>query len=134
MSKKSEVLTKLNEYIAMIKNKFFQKWQTLRSYNGGGYTSIKVENFQKELGLQHQLTVPHCLSEIGDVECKNRTLLKMLKQIYSRNFGVKSWTRLWTFKTASPQNMMNVYHINYGWIIIPTYYISKCLSVNPVYT
>lgn len=60
LSKMSEVLTKLKEHISMAKRNFSRKIQTLRSDNGGEYTSREVENCLSEIGIQHQFTLPRC--------------------------------------------------------------------------
>ena len=74
---KSEVFSKLKEYIKFTSNKFGKIPETLRSDNGGEYVNREIEEYLKENGIHHQLTVPHCPSQNGVAERKNRTLVEM---------------------------------------------------------
>lgn len=64
MSKISEVSEKLKEYVAIVHNKFEKKKPTtIRSDNGDKYTNSEIEEYIRENGIEHQLTVPHCPSQ-----------------------------------------------------------------------
>ncbi|GBN77588.1 Retrovirus-related Pol polyprotein from transposon TNT 1-94 [Araneus ventricosus] len=83
LSKKDEVLSKLKEYIAMTRNKFGRTLKVLRSDNGGEYSGKEIEDFLKEQGIVHQLTVPYSPQQNGVSERKNRTLIEMTRCLLS---------------------------------------------------
>jgi hypothetical protein len=67
MKHKSEVLEKFKEWEAAVTNQADCKIKTLRTDNGGEYTSTEFEDFLKEKGIRHETTVPHVihLSRMG---------------------------------------------------------------------
>jgi transposase InsO family protein len=79
LSKKSEVFPKFKEYIAVTHNKFGRKIKTLRSDNGGEYVNEKIEQFLKDQGIHHQVTVPYSPSQNGIAERKNRSIMEMTR-------------------------------------------------------
>ncbi|GBO07412.1 Retrovirus-related Pol polyprotein from transposon TNT 1-94 [Araneus ventricosus] len=92
LSKKDEVLSKLNEYIAMTRNKFGRTLKVLRSDNGGEYIGKEIEDFLKEQGIVHQLTVPYSPQQNGVSERKNRTLIEMTRCLLSEaNLPQRFW-------------------------------------------
>ena len=54
---------------------------TLRSDNGGEYTSKYFEKYLQENGIKHQKTVPYNPQENGVAECMNQTLLNMVRSM-----------------------------------------------------
>lgn len=66
--KKSGVIDKLKEFIAKVNIKFGRKTKEIRSDNGGEYSSNEIEQYLKEHGKLHQLTIPCCLSQNGVAE------------------------------------------------------------------
>ncbi|GBM97221.1 Retrovirus-related Pol polyprotein from transposon TNT 1-94 [Araneus ventricosus] len=92
LSKKDEVLSKLKEYIAMTRNKFGRTLKVLRSDNGGEYIGKEIEDFLKEQGIVHQLTVPYSPQQNGVSERKNRTLIEMTRCLLSEaNLPQRFW-------------------------------------------
>ncbi|GBN06736.1 Retrovirus-related Pol polyprotein from transposon TNT 1-94 [Araneus ventricosus] len=92
LSKKGEVLSKLKEYIAMTRNKFGRTLKVLRSDNGGEYIGKEIEDFLKEQGIVHQLTVPYSPQQNGVSERKNRTLIEMTRCLLSEaNLPQRFW-------------------------------------------
>ena len=61
MKHKSEVLEKFKEWEAAVTNQADCKIKTLRTDNGGEYTSTEFEDFLKEKGIRHETTVPHVI-------------------------------------------------------------------------
>ena len=59
MRHKSEVLEKFIEFGAPVTNGVGKAIGTLRTDNGGGYLSTELQNYLKEKGIRHELTVPH---------------------------------------------------------------------------
>ncbi|GBN12713.1 Retrovirus-related Pol polyprotein from transposon TNT 1-94 [Araneus ventricosus] len=92
LSKKDEVLSKLKEYIAMTRNKFGRTLKVLRSDNGGEYIGKEIEDFLKEQGIVHQLTVPYSPQQNGVSERKNRTLIEITRCLLSEaNLPQRFW-------------------------------------------
>ena len=74
MKYKSEVLEKFKEWEAAVTNQAECKIKTLRTDNGGEYTSTEFQDFLKEKGILHVTTVPHSPQQNGVAERMNRTL------------------------------------------------------------
>ena len=64
LKNKSEVLSKFQEYESMVTNLTGLKIQTLRSDNGGEYTSKEFAKFCASKGIVHQFTNPYTLSKM----------------------------------------------------------------------
>ena len=56
---KSELFTKFNGFKSLIENHLERRIKTLRSDNGGQYTSKEFEAFCKEAGIKRELTTPY---------------------------------------------------------------------------
>jgi transposase InsO family protein len=76
---KDEVFNKYKEYKALIENISKRKIKTLRSDNGGEYTSKEFVNFCKDVGIKRELTTPYNPQQNGVVEQKNKTILEVVK-------------------------------------------------------
>ena len=59
LKNKSEVPSKIQEYESMVTNATGLRIQTLRSHNGGEYTSKEFAKFCTSKGIIHQFTNPH---------------------------------------------------------------------------
>ena len=59
MKNKSVVFGKFKELKALIENQSEKRIKTLRSDNGGEYTSNEFEAFCKEEGIKRELTTPY---------------------------------------------------------------------------
>lgn len=77
MANKSEASEKLKEYVSTVKNKFLKMPTT--TDNGAEYTGNEIEEYLRENGNHHQLTVPFSPCQNGVVEHKNRPLLEMAR-------------------------------------------------------
>ena len=58
LNNKSEVFKKLKEFKALIENQSKKRIKTLRTNNGGEYTSKEFEAFYKEERIKRKLTIP----------------------------------------------------------------------------
>lgn len=58
-----------------------QKVKTLRSENGGEYTSEEFESYLKMEGICHELTVPKSPEQNGVAEHMNRTLIESVRSM-----------------------------------------------------
>ena len=76
MKHKSEVLDKFKEFEVTTTNDAGRAIGTLRTDNGGEYLSSAFQNYLKEKGIRHELTVPHSPQQNGVSERMNRTLVE----------------------------------------------------------
>ena len=89
---KAEVLSKLKEYLSMMKNKTGSHVESLRiaqedkvsaqkrrSDNGGEYTSCEFARFCKERGIPQEFSDPYTPEQNGVSERLNRTLIEKAK-------------------------------------------------------
>lgn len=74
VSNKSDVFSVFKDYEALVTNMTGQTIGTLRSDNGGEYTSTAFEQYLSSRGIQHQVTVRHTPQQNGCAERYNRTV------------------------------------------------------------
>jgi len=73
---KSEVFEKFILFKNQVEKQFDYKLKTLRSDNGGEYTSKEFQKFLEENGIVHQFTIPKTPEQNGVSERMNRTLVE----------------------------------------------------------
>jgi hypothetical protein len=78
---KDEVFNKFQEFKAEIENLTNKKIKTLRTDNGGEYTSKEFVSFYKSTGIRRELTVPHNPQQNGVSERKNRSIEEIVKAL-----------------------------------------------------
>jgi hypothetical protein len=76
---KDEVFNKFQEFKAEIENLTSKKIKTLRTDNGGEYTSKEFVAFCKTTGIRRELTVPHYPQQNGVAKRKNRFIEETVK-------------------------------------------------------
>ena len=76
-----EVFDKFIEFEASLTNDVSKAIGTLRTDNGGEYLSTELQNYLKEKGIRHQLTVPHSPQQNGVAERMNRTLVESARSM-----------------------------------------------------
>ena len=81
MRHKTEVLEKFIEFEASVTNGAGKAIGTLRTDNGGEYLSTELQNYLKEKGIRHELTVPHSPQQNGVAERMNRTLVESARSM-----------------------------------------------------
>jgi hypothetical protein len=79
LKSKDEVFDKFQEFKAEVENLTGKKIKTLRSDNGGEYTSKELISFCKEAGIKRELIVPHNPQQNGVAERKNRSIEEFVK-------------------------------------------------------
>ena len=79
LKNKSEVLKKILEWKSMVEKSNGEKIKTLRSDNGGEYTSKEFEDNLKKNGIRHERTVPKTPEQNGVAEKMNRTLVETVR-------------------------------------------------------
>ena len=69
-----------------------EKVKTIRTHNGGEYTSRAFQQYLDDHGISHQLTVPYTLQQNGLAERINRTLVNLVRcMIHSENVPRQFW-------------------------------------------
>ena len=92
MKAKGEVFSKFKEFKAEVENLTEQKIKTLRSDNGGEYTSGDFTDFCKEAGIKREYTVPYNPQQNGVAERKNRAILEAMKaMIHDQDLPMYLW-------------------------------------------
>ena len=77
LKRKSEVFEKFKQYEAKVTTCTGQRIQTLRTDNGGKYTSAEFEAYLRSRGIRHDLTTPYTPQQNGVSQRLNRTLQEM---------------------------------------------------------
>ena len=75
LKSKDEVLGKFKEFKALVENLSERKIKTLRSDNGGEYTSKEFGNICRDVGIEREFTTPYNPQQNGVAERKNRTIM-----------------------------------------------------------
>ncbi|KAG5673868.1 hypothetical protein PVAND_003879 [Polypedilum vanderplanki] len=93
MREKSEVPTKVIEYIESIKVKFGRKMKIFRSDRGTEYTNSRLQDYLRSEGIKFESTVGYAPEQNGIAERKNRTLMEAARTML---FDSKLPKFLWT--------------------------------------
>jgi transposase InsO family protein len=79
LKSKDELFNKFQEFKEEIKNLTNKKIKTLRTDNGGEYTSKEFISFCKSIAIRREMTVPHNPQQKDVAERKNRSIEEMVK-------------------------------------------------------
>ena len=79
MKKKDEVFKWFREWKAQVEKSTSKKVKTLRTDNGGEYTSTEFEAYLVSEGIRHEVTIPHTPQQNGVSERLNRTLVECVR-------------------------------------------------------
>ena len=79
LKSKYEVFGKFKEFKALVESLSKRKIKTLRSDNGGEYTSNEFGIFFKDVEIKRELTTPYNPQNNGVVERKNQTIMEAMK-------------------------------------------------------
>jgi transposase InsO family protein len=92
LKSKDEVFNKFKEFKALIENLSERNIKTLRSDNGGEYTSKEFVNYCKDVGIKRDLTTPYNPQQNGVAEIKNRTIMEAVKtMIHDQDLPMCLW-------------------------------------------
>jgi hypothetical protein len=92
LKSKDEVLKNFKEFKALVENLFERKIKTLRSDNGGEYTSNELGSFCRDVGIKRELTSPYNPQQNGVAERKNRTIMEAVKtMIHDQDLPMHLW-------------------------------------------
>jgi len=81
LKRKSDVFNKFIEWKNLVEKSTGKQLKTLRSDNGGEYTSKEFENYFKHEGIRHEFTVPKTPEQNGVAERMNRTLEECVRSM-----------------------------------------------------
>ena len=89
----------------MVEKSTGRKLKTLRTDNGGEYTSTDFEAYLKTEGVWHELTVPKTTEQNGVAERMNRTLVEAVRSMLAdaklpHKFGQKHCQQLHMYVTG----------------------------------
>lgn len=78
---KAEVGLNVKNYVEKVKNLKGRKLKIVRSNRGGGYMQKRLQGFIANEGIQYQTTVGYAPQQSGTSECKNRTLMEVIRTV-----------------------------------------------------
>ncbi|WVZ49116.1 hypothetical protein U9M48_000497 [Paspalum notatum var. saurae] len=70
-----------DEAFGFLRNESQRAMRAIRSDNGGEFRNSRFETFCRDLGLEHQFSSPYTPQQNGVVECKNCTLVEMVRMM-----------------------------------------------------
>ena len=79
LKKKDEEFENFKEFKALVENLSDNRMKTLRSYNGGEFTSGEFNEYCKEDGIKRELTIPYNPQHNGVDERNNRSIMEVVK-------------------------------------------------------
>lgn len=92
LQQKSQAVSKIKEFVAMVENQFNRKLKIFRSDGGGEFTSNELKQFFKAKGIIHQFSVPYTPQQNGIAERRNRYLMEMTRcNLLESNLPNKFW-------------------------------------------
>ncbi|GAB1600790.1 hypothetical protein Ahia01_000357100 [Argonauta hians] len=106
---KREVPQKFSEWKTMVEKFTGKNIKTLRTDNGGEYTSKEFEDYLKKEGIKHEYTVPKTPEQNGVAERMNRTLVEMVRSMLSdsklpKKFWAEALSTASYIRNRSPTN------------------------------
>ena len=104
LKRKSEVFDKFRKWKAQVECSTGKTLKVLRTDNGGEFTSTEFEEYLKNEGVKHELTVPKCPQQNGVAERLNRTLVEMVRSMLS---GASLPQRFWAEALATAVYLRN---------------------------
>ena len=81
LKRKDQVFAKFMEWKTLVEKSTGQKLKTLRTDNGGEFTSTQFQDYLRSKGVRHELTVPKTPQQNGVAERMNRTLVEMVRSM-----------------------------------------------------
>ena len=120
MKHKLEVFDKFIEFEASVTNDVGKAIGTLRTDNGGEYLSTELQNYLKEKGIRHELTVPHSPQQNGVAERMNQTLVESTRRMIahaalSNIFWAEAISTAAYVRNRLPTTALKENETPYGW-------------------
>ena len=91
IKQKSDVFEQFCEWKAEVEKLLGRSLKTLRTDNGGEFTSKEFEKYLRKEGIKHELTIPKCPEQNGVAERLNRTLMEMVRSMLADSELPKSF-------------------------------------------
>ena len=92
LKKKSEVLEKFIEFVAMAENSSGKRLKKLRNDNGGEYVSNALTDYCKEKGILTEPTIPYTPQQNGKAERMNCTIMDNVRaSLYHAKLPLYLW-------------------------------------------
>ena len=91
IKQKSDVFERFCEWKAEVEKLLGRSLKTLRTDNGGEFTSEEFEEYLRKEGIKHELTIPKCPEQNGVAEQLNRTLMEMVRSMLADSELPKSF-------------------------------------------
>ena len=109
LKQKSQLFSKFGEWKSMVERLSGRKLMTLRSDNGGEYTSTEFDAYCKTEGVRHEFTVPRTPEQNGVAERMNRTLQESVRSMLSesklpKRFWAEALSTAAYLRNRSPTN------------------------------
>ena len=106
---KDKVFEKFVEWKSLVENQSGRKLKTLRTDNGGEYTSNEFVSYLKKEGIRHEYTVPITPQQNGVAERMNKTLVEAVCSMLSdaklpKCFWAKALATAVYLRNHSPTN------------------------------
>jgi transposase InsO family protein len=79
LKQKSDAFSAIKSYIALVERQLGTKVKTLRSDNGGEFTSKEWDTYMRQLGIQHIRVPPDAHAQNGRVERVHLTVLNLVR-------------------------------------------------------
>ena len=105
MQHKSNSFEKFKEYRAEVENQLGKTIKTLRSNRGREYLDNDFKEFLVEHGMVSQLTTPRTPQQNGVAERRNRTLLDIMRSMFSYSSLPNSF---WGYALQTAMYILNV--------------------------
>jgi len=94
LKSKNEVFGNFKEFKTLVENLTERKIKTLRSDNGGEFTSKEFKEYGKEIGIKWELSTPYNPHQNGVAERKNRTIMEAVKaMIHDQDLLMHLWAK-----------------------------------------
>ena len=105
---KSQVFKCFQEWKSMVERSTGHKLITLRSDNGGEYTSVEFQSYLMKEGIKHELTVPRSPEQNGVAERLNHTLVESVRSML---IGAHLPQRFWAEALSTAVYLRNRRHL-----------------------
>ena len=94
MKTNDELFSKFKEFKSLEENHNENKINTLRSDNGGEFTSKNFKTLCKESGIKRELSIPYNPQQNGVAEGKNMTIMEVVKaMIHDQYLSMNFWAK-----------------------------------------
>ena len=92
LKQKSDVLNEITAYVAQLRTQTGKQVVTLRTDNGGEYTSNDFSDWLSKNGIRHETSVPKTPEQNGDAERMNRTIVESARSmLHSSGLSTNLW-------------------------------------------